>query len=228
MAAFCRRPPTGAGEEPGRVAEPTPRRARGPSWFTAGHAGSDDHRQVTVLNTLQTVISEVERLIAVRVVAHPRSNLFENLPGVGMINLALARRGRSDPRPGGQCRTSRDRVRRGACHPSLRPDPRRLLPLGREYPRAQGHHQLRSQRSNARRAGPPHSYADARARGKRNPHATRIVARAWLRVIWACWTSGQPYDPAVTTLPRPHTRPVLRHQRNIAGAQARSRWRPHG
>ena len=28
-------------------------------------------------------------------------------------------------------------------------------------------------------------YADARARGKRTPHATRIVARAWLRVIWA-------------------------------------------
>jgi transposase len=44
--------------------------------------------QVTVLQTLQTVISDVERLIAVRVVAHPRSNLFENLPGVGMINLA--------------------------------------------------------------------------------------------------------------------------------------------
>ena len=38
-------------------------------------------------------------------------------------------------------------------------------------------------------------YADARARGKRNPHATRIVARAWLRVIWACWHTGTPYDP---------------------------------
>jgi transposase IS116/IS110/IS902 family protein len=38
-------------------------------------------------------------------------------------------------------------------------------------------------------------YAGARARGKRHPHATRIVARAWLRVIWACWTSGQPYNP---------------------------------
>jgi hypothetical protein len=36
--------------------------------------------------------------------------------------------------------------------------------------------------------------ADARARGKRNPHATRIVARAWLRVIWACWTTSTPYD----------------------------------
>ena len=38
-------------------------------------------------------------------------------------------------------------------------------------------------------------YADARARGKPNPHATRIVARAWLRVIWACWHTNTPYDP---------------------------------
>ena len=42
-------------------------------------------------------------------------------------------------------------------------------------------------------------YADARARGKRNPHATRIVARAWLRVIWACWHTGTPYDPTPTS-----------------------------
>ena len=39
-------------------------------------------------------------------------------------------------------------------------------------------------------------YSDARARGKRNPHATRIVARSWLRVIWACWHTGTPYHPA--------------------------------
>jgi hypothetical protein len=38
-------------------------------------------------------------------------------------------------------------------------------------------------------------YADARARGKRNPHATRIVARAWLRINWACWHTGTPDDP---------------------------------
>ena len=36
---------------------------------------------------------------------------------------------------------------------------------------------------------------DARARGKRNPHATRIVARSWIRVIWACWHTNTPYDP---------------------------------
>ena len=39
-------------------------------------------------------------------------------------------------------------------------------------------------------------YADARSRGKPNPHAIRIVARAWLRVIWARWQTNTPYDPA--------------------------------
>ncbi|MGW2541560.1 IS110 family transposase [Kitasatospora sp. NPDC001574] len=38
-------------------------------------------------------------------------------------------------------------------------------------------------------------YTDARARQKRHPHAVRILARAWLRVIWACWRDGTPYDP---------------------------------
>ena len=36
---------------------------------------------------------------------------------------------------------------------------------------------------------------NARACGKHNPHATRIVARAWLRVICICWHTGIPYDP---------------------------------
>ncbi|MGW7201623.1 hypothetical protein [Streptomyces chryseus] len=38
-------------------------------------------------------------------------------------------------------------------------------------------------------------YSDARARKKRHPHAVRILARAWLRVIWACWRDGSCYDP---------------------------------
>jgi len=39
-------------------------------------------------------------------------------------------------------------------------------------------------------------YARARARGKRPPHAIRILMRAWPRVIWACWHSDQPYNSA--------------------------------
>lgn len=37
-------------------------------------------------------------------------------------------------------------------------------------------------------------YADAMARGKRHPHAVRILARAWVRVIWRMWQDGEPYD----------------------------------
>ena len=38
-------------------------------------------------------------------------------------------------------------------------------------------------------------YAKAKARGCDHPHAIRILARAWLRVIWRAWTDRQPYDP---------------------------------
>ncbi|MGH2728257.1 MAG: IS110 family transposase, partial [Actinomycetota bacterium] len=37
-------------------------------------------------------------------------------------------------------------------------------------------------------------YRRAIARGKRHPHAVRILARAWLRVIWKMWQTNKPYD----------------------------------
>jgi len=39
-------------------------------------------------------------------------------------------------------------------------------------------------------------YDAARARGKDHPHAVRILARAWVYVIWRCWQDGTAYDPA--------------------------------
>ena len=39
-------------------------------------------------------------------------------------------------------------------------------------------------------------YRRARARGCDHPHAVRILARAWARVLWRAWTEGVPYDPA--------------------------------
>ena len=50
---------------------------------------------------------------------------------------------------------------------------------------------------NSRHASPwaAKIYADARASGKDHPHAIRILARAWIRVIWPCWINGTPYNP---------------------------------
>jgi transposase len=35
----------------------------------------------------------------------------------------------------------------------------------------------------------------AAARGHDHPHATRVLARAWVRVIWRCWIDQVAYDP---------------------------------
>jgi transposase len=39
-------------------------------------------------------------------------------------------------------------------------------------------------------------YNRARARGHDHPHATRILARAWLYIIWRCWHTNTAYNPA--------------------------------
>jgi transposase len=50
---------------------------------------------------------------------------------------------------------------------------------------------------DSRRANPwaAELYARARVRGKSHPHAARILARAWIHVIWRCWQDRLPYDP---------------------------------
>ena len=52
---------------------------------------------------------------------------------------------------------------------------------------------------NSRHANPwaAQHYARARARGCDHPHAVRILARAWVRVIWRAWQDRKPYDPAL-------------------------------
>jgi hypothetical protein len=51
---------------------------------------------------------------------------------------------------------------------------------------------------NSRHASPwaADVYQRARARGARHPHAIRILARAWLNVLWRCWVERVAYDPA--------------------------------
>lgn len=49
---------------------------------------------------------------------------------------------------------------------------------------------------NSRRGSPWAAavYERARARGCDHPHAVRILARAWLRVLWRCWQDNKPYS----------------------------------
>jgi len=180
--------------------------------------------QVQLLRTLQQLISDTERLIAARVVAHPRTGLLAGLPGVGVINLAqlLAEVGPILDRV--------DSAEQAATECGAAPVTRASGKTTGTYFRwavnTRARKAITSFAHNARLRDPwaAKLYADARARGKRHPHATRILARAWLRVIWACWASQQPYDPARHRHARSSHPPVPPPPANPAGAQARSRW----
>jgi len=47
-------------------------------------------------------------------------------------------------------------------------------------------------------------YSQARARGCDHPHAIRVLARAWIRVLWRAWTDCKTYDPDTHTAARAH------------------------
>jgi transposase len=53
--------------------------------------------------------------------------------------------------------------------------------------------------ADSRRASPwaQAIYQRHRTLGKTHQHATRILARAWLRVIWRCWQNHTRYNPAL-------------------------------
>ena len=51
-------------------------------------------------------------------------------------------------------------------------------------------------------------YARAKQRGCGHPHAIRILARAWVRVLWRAWQDGKPYDPNTHTAAGALARPA--------------------
>ena len=70
-------------------------------------------------------------------------------------------------------------------------------------------------------------YASARQRGHNHRRALRTLGRAWSRIIWRCWQSRTPYDPArhtglqqhvVVTIPGPSgPRPDLAATQRMLG-----------
>jgi transposase len=52
-------------------------------------------------------------------------------------------------------------------------------------------------------------YQRARQRGCDHPHAIRILARAWLRVLWRAWHDQAPYNPTAHTAAQPTLPPSI-------------------
>jgi transposase len=195
LAAFCRRHAYRGGKPPAELlarlrAAPIPSSGLAPA-VLAQLIGA----QVQLLRSLQATIGELETAIKQRVAQHPRAKLLRGLPGVGTINLAqlLAEVGPILDRVS----TAEQAAAECGAVPVTRTSGKTSGVYFRWAANPRARKALTAFAHNARMQSPwaGRLYADARARGKRNPHATRIVARAWLRVIWACWHTNTPYDP---------------------------------
>jgi hypothetical protein len=195
MASFCRRHSYRGGKTPAQLLARLHSAPTAPVGIPAATLAILVRAQVEVLRSLLGTIAELQAAIATRVAASPRVQLLAALPGVGTINLAqlLAEVGPILDRV--------DNAEQAAAECGAAPVTRASGKTTGVYFRWAANRRARKALTafahNARMQSPwaARLYADARARGKRNPHATRIVARAWLRVIWACWHTGTPYDP---------------------------------
>jgi transposase len=151
--------------------------------------------KVTLLRTILAGITDLERAIKKHLATHPKAPLLATLPYAGQISLAqlLAELGpildRADSADQAAAEAGATPVTRTSGKTS---SVRFRMAANRNARQA-----LHVFADNARHGSPwaAKLYADARTRGKRHPQAIRILGRAWLRVIWACWHTNTPYDP---------------------------------
>jgi transposase len=151
---------------------------------------------VQLLTTLLASIAELDQAIGNRLGTHSRARLLARLPRVGQISLAqlLAEVGPILDR----ATSAEHAAGEAGATPVTRASGKTSSVHFRLAANRRARQALHIFADNSRHSSPwaAKLYADARARGKRHPQAVRVLGRAWLRVIWACWHTNIPYDPA--------------------------------
>lgn len=198
LAAFCTKHGY-SGKKPASVLLARLRSA--PAGITDPDLGAGVHNavlaQVAVLTGLNTAIKDLDRAIAEKMHAHPDGKIFQSFPRAGTINAA-------------QILAEWGDAREAFDHPDTIAALAGITPVtkasGKQHSvsfRWACNKRLRlaitTFAANSRFSSPwaADIYDRARASGKDHPHATRILARAWVRVIWRCWQNNTPYDPAL-------------------------------
>jgi transposase len=151
---------------------------------------------LTVLTTLVEQIKNLSTQISEQLTLHADQHTFTSLPRSGRVRAArlLAEIG--------DCRARFPTPESLTCLAGTAPSTRQSGKIRAVGFRWACDKQLRDAvtdfAADSRKANPwaADLYNRARARGHDHPHAVRILARAWLHVIWRCWQSGTAYDPA--------------------------------
>ena len=178
-----------------------PARLRHAPAGAAGEALSEALRDavlaaVGVLTALNASVKNLDRSIAAHLGEHPDGAIFTSLPRSGQVNAAQVLAEWGDCR---QAYAGPDSVAALAgCTPVTKESGKHRAVHFRWACNKRFRVAVTTFADNSRHASPwaAKVYDDARASGKDHPHAIRILARAWIRVIWRCWLNGVPYDPA--------------------------------
>jgi len=151
--------------------------------------------QVRLIGCLLETIADLDRAIGAALLVHPKAALLAAMPRIGEINLAqiLAEVG---PILDRAIDVDHACAEAGAAPVTKASGKGRSVHF-RWAANTRARDALQIFADNSRHASPwaAELYANARVRGKRHPHAVRILMRAWLRVMWACWHSDTAYDP---------------------------------
>jgi len=162
------------------------------------HGLARSHITLAYVSTLRAVrgqITALDQQISEQLAAHPDSDTFTSLPRSGTVRAA---RLLSEI---GDCRARFPTPDSLACLAGVAPSTRASGKSRSVGFRWACDKQLRDAvtdfAGDSRRANPwaDQLYRDAIARGHDHPHAVRILARAWLFVIWHCWQNDAAYDP---------------------------------
>lgn len=205
MAMFCRRHSYCGRRAPaellGRLrAAPTP----------TGALGSETlaelvRAQVRLLRAVLVTIADLDRAMGAALLEHTNAQLLAPMPRIGEINLAQII---GEVGPILQRAVDLDH----ACAevgptPVTKESGNGRAVNFRWAVNTRARQALFTFADNSRHASPwpAQLYRDARSRGKRHPHAVRILMRAWMRVICSCWHNGTVHDPANHGAERRHT-----------------------
>ncbi|UJW33409.1 IS110 family transposase [Saccharothrix sp. AJ9571] len=153
--------------------------------------------QISVLTALNAAIKNLDRSISETMAAHPDGDVFRSFPRAGTVNAS-------------QILAEWGDAREAFDNPDAIAALAGITPVTKASGKQRGvsfrwacNKRLRQAittfAGNSRFASPWAAgiYNRARASGKDHPHATRILARAWIRVMWRCWQNGTPYDPTL-------------------------------
>ena len=149
---------------------------------------------IAVLTPLVAQIQQLSAAITAALEQHPDGPLLQSLPRSGHVNAAQILAELGDDRA--RFTTADQLAAEGGVAPVTHASGKHHGVAFRWACNKRLRQALTTFADNSRHASmwAADVYARARARGCDHPHAIRILARAWVRVLWRCWQDRRPYD----------------------------------